>query len=126
MPFHCPECLSLGSLEITQAIELPPDSRSDEITLQVVRCQACSFCGLAVYEESRRGRLDAEDFLHTGYRVSEAMVDRIGKLISQCPEPGNPRCQCPVHIELGRAHTNGRWAGLHELAGEETFSMRIM
>ena len=54
MSFACPECLT-KSLKITAKLELPPDSRSDEITVQVVACSRCGFAGVAVYEESRRG-----------------------------------------------------------------------
>jgi hypothetical protein len=59
MSFVGPECHA-NSLAITQSIELPPDGRSDEISLQIVACQACGFAGTAVYEESRRGALDSE------------------------------------------------------------------
>ena len=60
MAFVCPECHTSESLRITRSLELPPDSRSDEITLQIIRCSSCRFAGVAVYEESRRGRLDDE------------------------------------------------------------------
>ncbi len=68
MPFQCPEC-STKTLKITHKLELPPDSRSDEITLQIIECSGCGFGGIAVYEESRRGALDDDSFDHTGYRV---------------------------------------------------------
>jgi len=54
MAFQCPECKRDSSLRIVQRIEVPPDSRSDQITLQVVRCGSSQFEGIAVYEESRR------------------------------------------------------------------------
>jgi len=69
MPFRCPDCLSPNGLEVGAAIQLPPDSRSDEFYLQLVRCRQCGFRGAAVYEESRRGALDADDWSHTGYHL---------------------------------------------------------
>ena len=68
MSFLCPECSS-RSLNIILSLELPPDSRSDEITLQTVECSQCGFSGIAVYEESRRGALDSESVDHYSYRV---------------------------------------------------------
>ena len=37
MSFNCPKCKSAGSLTVSYSIELPPDSRSDEIALQLVQ-----------------------------------------------------------------------------------------
>ena len=56
MTFLCPEC-EHKSLNITAKIELPPDARSDEITLQVVECAQCRFFAIAVDKASRRGAL---------------------------------------------------------------------
>ena len=69
MGFLCPKCLDY-SLNIVEKLELPPDSRSDEITLQIIKCEKCSFEGVAVYEEARRGNLDDYTFNHTGYVLS--------------------------------------------------------
>jgi hypothetical protein len=112
MPFTCPECHTPGALRITHRLELPPDARSDEITLQVVRCSQCRFEGLAVYEESRRGALDDESFSHTGYEAEKAGVSALKKAISRCPRPGNPRCACAAHEAYGRRDAHGRWTGL--------------
>lgn len=57
MAFICPQCFGKGTLEIKVSMQLPSDSRSDEIALQTVGCSQCGFQGLAVYEESRRGTL---------------------------------------------------------------------
>jgi len=62
MPFKCPKCLG-ASMKITSSIELPPDSRSDEITVQTIKCTKCGFTGLGIYEETRRGSLN-EDCIH--------------------------------------------------------------
>jgi hypothetical protein len=112
MPLKCPSCSSSGSLHITSSIELPYDSRSDEITLQVLRCSRCGFEGIAVYEESRRGGFDDESFSHTAYRVPDADLRRLERIISSCPRPKNPRCKCSAHRRLGRKGQHGRWAGL--------------
>jgi hypothetical protein len=126
MPFLCPECSSSQrSLEIKARIELPPDSRSDEITLQVVACSRCHFAGIAVYEESRRGALDDESFTHIGYRVSAKDLKKIRGMIQQCPQPDNWRCRCPTHQKLGTRDSSGRWNGLKEIPYEGEFELRL-
>jgi hypothetical protein len=110
MSFQCPECR--GALHITARLELPPDSRSDEITLQIVTCQDCGFAAIAVYEESRRGALDAESVDHRGLRIAAADLRALRAQIRSCPQPGNPRCVCTAHQALGRKDSSGRWAGL--------------
>jgi C4-type Zn-finger protein len=101
MSFVCPECQA-NSLAITQSIELPPDGRSDEIALQIVKCEACGFRGTAVYEESRRGAADS--WHHQGYMTAQTSVNRLSKLIRQCPSPkdANERKQHLVSARLGR------------------------
>ena len=112
MAFICPECSTSKSLKIGLKIELPPDSRSDEITLQVVKCTKCGFEGIAVYEESRRGAMGSESFDHSGYRVNVDDLKDLKVMIRQCPEPRNRRCRCPVHRKLRRTDSSGRWNGL--------------
>lgn len=112
MPFTCPECHTQSALRITHRLELPPDARSDDITLQVVRCSQCRFEGLAVYEESRRGALDSESYSHTGYEVGKAQLSALKKAIGRCPKTRDPRCTCTVHEEYGRRDAHGRWTGL--------------
>ena len=125
MPFLCPECSSHGSLRITHKIGLPPDSRSDEITLQIVKCSDCGFEGIAVYGESRRGRLDEELVQHTGYRVTKGDLRSLRKTMRGCPQPGNWRCKCKAHQKLARTDASGRWNALHELEIQESFALRI-
>ena len=71
MTFLCPSC-SRPDLNIIRRIELPPDDQWDEIAVQELACSAsgCGFKGIAVYEESRRGALDSECVVHTGYAMS--------------------------------------------------------
>ena len=111
--FQCPECR--GTLRITDRIELPPDSRSDEITLQIVGCRDCRFAAIAVYEESRGGALDSESIDHRGFRLAAADLKALRKQMRSCPQRGNPRCECATHRWLGRTDISGRWAGLADL-----------
>ena len=124
MPFLCPTC-SEKSLRITSKIELPPDSRSDEIALQIVACSQCSFAGIAVYEESRRGAMGSESFDHTGYRVSAEDLAALRKTISRCRQPRNRRCRCSAHRELGSRDGSGRWNGLEGIHREGAFTLRL-
>lgn len=124
MPFLCPKC-STKSLSITSKIELPPDSRSDEITLQIVDCTRCSFAGIAIYEESRRGALDTESFDHTGYRVREDDLTALRKTIRHCPEPNNWHCDCIAHRMLGNKDGSGHWNSLNDINLEGDFELRL-
>ncbi len=111
MSFACPRCQSSSTLTISQSIEFPPDSRSDEIALQLVVCSrdACGFRGVAIYEESRRGALDSDHWDHTGYRLPVGDFEVLQATISRCPDPSNAGCQCKSHQELNRLSTSGRW-----------------
>ena len=111
MPFACPKCDQQKSLEIVQSIELPPDSRSDEITLQVVECGRCGFMAAAVYEESRRGALESECCDHTGYTLSGEAIDALKAAIAACPRPRDENCGCFTHQRLGGQDQTGRWIG---------------
>jgi hypothetical protein len=124
MAFACPECMAHRSLRITARIELPPDSRSDEITLQIIKCARCGFAGAAVYEESRRGALDSESFDHRGYCVGQAELSVLRQTIRQCRQPGNRRCDCAAHHALGQRDIGGRWIAPEALRWENSFAMR--
>jgi len=121
MAFVCPDC-DAAALTVRQSIELPADSRSDEITLQLVRCTACGFRGAAVYEESRRGALDDECWDHTGYRLSDDHRRALAEAILACPDPSDAHCDCDSHQRLGQRDETGRWVGLGETTG--VFAMR--
>jgi hypothetical protein len=123
MAFFCPQCGIRGSLAINQRIELPPDARSDEITVQVVLCSACQFSGLAVYEESRRGSFESDSWLHTGYIVAEKDLQMISQAIQDCPDPYNARCKCRVHSSLGRVDAQGCWVGLAGIEPLKSFAL---
>ncbi|TET81484.1 MAG: hypothetical protein E3J37_09110 [Anaerolineales bacterium] len=125
MPFLCPKCSTPQSLEIKAKIELPPDSRSDEITLQIVECSRCRFAGIAIYEESRRGTLGSESFSHIGYRVSVKDLRTLKRMIKQCPKPNNWRCGCSAHRTLGVKDAKGRWNGLKEIERKERFELNL-
>ncbi len=124
MPFQCPEC-STRTLKITHKLELPPDSRSDEITLQIVECSRCNFGAIAIYEESRRGALNDDSFDHTGYRIGADDLAALRKAIRACPRPTNHRCTCATHRKLGARSESGRWNGLSGVRRESAFGMRL-
>jgi hypothetical protein len=105
------------------SLHLPSDNRSDDIVLQVVECTECSFQGIAVYEESRRGALEREAWDHTGYRMDSATVDSVAVLINSCPQPFSAGCQCNAHKLLGRSDARGRWRGLVGMVYDESFPM---
>jgi hypothetical protein len=125
MPFRCPQCHKARSLTIASALELPPDSRSDEITLQIVVCTACPFEGLAVYEESRRGAWGTESVDHRGYYASPDDLDTLRRFIRACPTPSDPRCDCATHHTLGTRNPQGRWNGLARMRHLGTFPMEL-
>lgn len=125
MSFQCPQCKSVDSLDIMMAIELPPDHKSQEITLQVVACRVCNFRGLAVYEETRYGGTGEDGWVHTGYWVSPDAVESVVAAISSCPQPNNRRCKCPAHSELSQRNVSQIWRGLLEIERSHTFLMRL-
>ena len=112
--FVCPKCQAV-SLSIGDCIDFEPDSRSDDITLQLVACSRCGFEAVALYEESRRGSLDSEASFHTGYFVSRATLTSIQDAIKVCPSPRDGSCKCEWHTLLGARDSRGAWDGLHRL-----------
>jgi len=102
MPLCCPQCGGAG-LRITAALELPPDDRSDERTVQALECAGCGFTGLGVYEESRRGALDGETVNHTAFPADENAFAALERLINSCPNPKDSRCDCASHRRLDQA-----------------------
>lgn len=122
MPFLCPECTA-KSLVIVLTLELPPDSHWDEIALQTLSCTQCTFAGLAVYQESRRGALDAEIVHHEGYRITRADWQRVERAIKRCPTPNDRRCECFAHRAFGRTEASGRWTGLETIARAGLFTL---
>ena len=125
MGFICPRCLS-RNLQTTSSIELPSDSRSDEISVQILKCSECDFAGLGVYEESRRGRLDSEKIYHRGYYVNNSLLEKVRKLIRLCPNQKKSSCKCKVHLSLGRTNEFGRWIWLDSVPIKEKFQLQIV
>jgi hypothetical protein len=124
MAFVCPNCGFPQALKIEGSIALPPDSRSDDIILQTVRCGLCRFFGAAIYEESRRGGMDSESWDHLGYALRAGDFEWLSSLINNCPDNRNKNCQCPVHKELGKKDQFGRWLRPEGFSREESFPMR--
>lgn len=112
-------------LEIEAFLELPPDSRSDEITVQIIACRRCDFAGVAIYEESRRGAPDRESVDHAGYYVDDDGLQRLRQALDACPAPADPRCSCAVHGELGRTDAGGRWRGMEAFSLGKRFPIKI-
>jgi len=121
MSFHCPECSQRESLRILKRIELAPDARSDEISLQVIRCDTCGFQGLAAYEESSRGALGSESVDHYGYTADAQSIKSVISLINQCPAPRDSGCKCTSHRHLNLRDTTGRWINPGYEPGQRTF-----
>lgn len=120
--FLCPDCRA-ATLAIVASLELPADSRSDEITVQAIACGKCGFAGAAAYEESRRGSLHSESWTHEGFRMPAERASALRELLLACPSPRNAECTCCAHRELGRA-VNGRWAGLGAWSTTDRFALR--
>ncbi len=102
MALQCPAC-GQARLVIQASVELPPDHRSDERTIQALRCAGCDFTAIGRYEESRRGRLDDESWFHLGYPAPPEAIATLKRLASACPNPRKPRCKCSSHRRLDRA-----------------------
>ena len=109
MGFQCPKCDAQKSLDIVSRLEIPPDARSDEISLQIVKCQLCKFEAVAIYAESHRGALDSDVYDHYGYTINQKELKELKALIRQCSEPKNRRCSCDSHRTLIHKDSYGRW-----------------
>jgi len=99
MPLTCPACAS-GTLSIECSLELPPDARSDEISVQIVGCGACGFRGVGIYQESRRGALDDESVDHVCYAATPEALTKVRGLMRRCPKPRSATCACASHKAL--------------------------
>ena len=126
MAFLCPDC-SAKSLIIAMRLELAPDSRWDEITLQTIACASCGFRGVAVYRESRRGALpdlarawaivrdretDEEQRLRVFERgVGETMACGTGACAAVAVGIHNSLLDHAVQVELKGGCLTIRWQG---------------
>jgi len=111
--FRCPEC-GEASLRITKAIELRPDARWSEITLQLLRCETCDFDGIGVYKENNWG--SSEIVKHRSYRAPVSVRSRLAELIEACPKRSDRRCECSSCSVLSVTDDSGEWNWL-ERAG---------
>ena len=125
MVFVCPRCLGV-TVTIEHSLELPSDSRSDEIEVQTLKCSKCGFAGLGIYEESRRGGFDSESVDHRGYYVDDSTLASIEKKIKQCPKPKMYNCRCRIHRSFGCVNEFGRWNWLEKIPHKETFKLQII
>jgi len=125
MSFNCPICHVQKTLRIVNRIELPSDARSDEISLQVLRCMNCGYQGLGVYEESSRGALGSESVDHYGYTVEPEVVRNVDSLIIKCSKPKDSGCKCNSHQLLNKRDQNGRWIRPGYEQGQQTFRITL-
>jgi hypothetical protein len=123
MPFECIGC-GQDTFSIIASIELPPDNRSDEISLQLAKCSLCGFKGLVVYEESRRGSLMADCWDHYGYHIRKSDFQKCLAWIKSCPNPRHADCDCPIHRIFNKRDKSGRWIGLDAFELSEPFQLK--
>ena len=124
--FVCPQCGANG-VKVVRSMNLPASERSDDIILQITQCNSCSFQGLALYEESRRGAMGSESWEHTGFWVLEPVIEKVEEIFSRCPDVQDKRCPCAAHKEAVEAVVRGKkWplAILDLMGCEQTFNMR--
>jgi hypothetical protein len=125
MPFICPQCLRADSLHTKAAIELRSDNRSDEISMQLVSCLACDFTGLIVYEESRRGALDSENYDLQGWHVDPKTYRDLMDQMNGCVVSSNSRCECETHRRFGQQDQQGRWVGPPLPPNSQAFAVQM-
>jgi hypothetical protein len=123
MPFACPSC-SGQAMEITSSLELPPGEMDDELALQTLKCEPCGFQGIAIYRESRRGRMDSESWRHDGYPISKEGLEQLRKDFMCCPSPRDRACPCAAHRKLSQQ--NWIVPSLSGVDPQARFSMQLV
>jgi hypothetical protein len=111
MTIQCPTCKPVA-MHLVRSMELPPDSRSDEVTLSLYECGRCGCRAATVYEESRRGAMDDDSYHVDGFLLAEADYDLLRRIVGRCPAPSARQCTCPAHAILSRTGASGAWDGL--------------
>lgn len=106
MAFECPEC-GEPTLEIAAKLELPPDTGSDEIQVQLLDCPDCGFKAGGCYTESRRGA--RESWSHVGYEMEEDDWHGLRTGFGVCPAPSDKRCGCRAHADFNIRNAQGHW-----------------
>jgi len=96
MSLICPKCDD-SALRLEVDLELPPRGVFTERTRQLWRCGNCGAGILALYEESRAGRLDSEVVNHSGRIVDAAKFEELVEKAYACPNRLNASCPCEVH-----------------------------
>jgi hypothetical protein len=121
--FLCPEC-GETTLKIERSIELGCDSRSDECSVQAVRCKQCDMVGVTTYEESRRGA--GESVNHYGHKMDRADYNAFLRELKQCNDRGNAECSCKAHERFGAQNEHGTLRPLEMVPHEQAlFTMRF-
>jgi hypothetical protein len=85
------------ALRVLDIIELPSDSRSDEITIKI-----------------------DEAFSHFGFQIPKNEFNQIRSLISKCPSKKNVRYDSKSHQLLEMENQNGLWIDMspYQLSGQ--------
>lgn len=110
----------MPGLQIMTSIELPPSGVWQEVQLQIVGCLQCDFHGVAVYRESRAGRLDSEIVHHYAYALPDSVVENIRKSIVSCESRRDRCCGCDAHTELAARYRPGQQTEFAGLEGAES------
>lgn len=121
-PFVCPDC-HRSSMGIIAGLRFPPDGYDDEIMLQAVDCNQCSFRGVGAYTENRQGR--ETRFHHWGYRITQSTYDGLVQEMQGCPDADQIRCRCDAHVRYGRLNGHS-WDGIHVVPHDpESFKFKL-
>lgn len=113
--FVCPMCKN-NKLIIEKSIELGPDARNDENSLQAIKCGNCGFHGVAYYQESRRGA--GESWEHTGYPMQNKHFQQLLDQLNKCQSPSNSACRCKTHQDFRVKNKNETLNPLEKLSFE--------
>ena len=124
MGLICPQCHD-ATMNIVSKIELPPDNRSDEITVQILTCSKCNYQGIAVYEESRRGSFDNDSVSHQGYFVDSNFLTEVEDFIGQCKNPRDTYCHCKGHRFFETTGCYGNWIWKDQLKKYKKFNIQF-
>jgi hypothetical protein len=74
---------------------------SDKHTLSLIFCSRCNFRRIGIYTEKCWGPLGDESYNYYEEACSNEAWEEINHLVSLCPDPQNPQCDCLAHTKLG-------------------------
>lgn len=118
--FVCPVCRR-GTFGISKTIELRPDARWSEITLQLLWCNTCHFEAIGVYKENNWGASEIVE--HHGYQAPVLLRQRLGELIDGCPRRPDRSCDCASCSTLSATDGSGTWNWLEQAGVGDRFAL---